>query len=239
VSSRREEKERRRQERMEREAAEARARQRRQRLSLVLGAVVATAVIVAGAIALASSGGGEEDAAPKREGGKTLPIPQRKTSDLQAAARAAGCRVQPVTPPASAQQHVQGRVNYPTNPPTGFNHNPEAASDGIYDPGKSPQTEQVVHAFEHGMVAIWYRPGTDSTRRSQLETLVNEPGARDRGPGYKQLLVENRTNMPFAVAASAWTGLIGCPQFNDRIFDALRAFRDEYTNKAPEAEHDA
>jgi hypothetical protein len=50
--------------------------------------------------------------------------------------------------------------------------------------------------------------------------------------------------MPYAVAASAWnrepgefgTGrVLGCPRMNERVFDALRAFRDEHRGSGPEA----
>jgi hypothetical protein len=48
------------------------------------------------------------------------------------------------------------------------------------------------------------------------------------------LLFQNNTNMPYAVAATAWTHLLGCPAMNDKVFDAVRAFRAAYTDKAPE-----
>ena len=48
------------------------------------------------------------------------------------------------------------------------------------------------------------------------------------------LLFQNNTNMPYAVAATSWTRLLGCKTFNPRIFDAIRAFRTEYVDKAPE-----
>jgi hypothetical protein len=52
--------------------------------------------------------------------------------------------------------------------------------------------------------------------------------------GYKTLLFENQTNMTAAVAATAWDQQLTCPQWNDRVFDAMRAFRREYVDKAPE-----
>ena len=38
-----------------------------------------------------------------------------------------------------------------------------------------------------------------------------------------------------AVAATAWQHLLGCKTFNDRTFDALRAFRAQYAGKGPES----
>ena len=40
--------------------------------------------------------------------------------------------------------------------------------------------------------------------------------------------------MPFAVAATSWTHLLGCAKMNDKVFDAIRAFRDKYVDTAPE-----
>jgi hypothetical protein len=49
--------------------------------------------------------------------------------------------------------------------------------------------------------------------------------------------------MPFAVAATAWnadpqplgTGrTLGCPEYNEKVLDALRAFRDEHRGNGPE-----
>ena len=54
-------------------------------------------------------------------------------------------------------------------------------------------------------------------------------------PGYKTLLFQNNTNMPFAIAATAWGQLLGCPAFNPKIFDALRDFRLAYLDKGPES----
>ena len=55
-----------------------------------------------------------------------------------------------------------------------------------------------------------------------------------RPPGYHMVLFQNNTNMPYAVGATAWTRLLGCKTFNPKIFDAIRAFRTEYVDKAPE-----
>jgi hypothetical protein len=63
-------------------------------------------------------------------------------------------------------------------------------------------------------------------------TLFNEKvnGAE----GYHTLLFENNTNMPYAVAATGWTQMLGCKTMNPKVFDAIRAFRARYTDKGPE-----
>jgi hypothetical protein len=36
------------------------------------------------------------------------------------------------------------------------------------------------------------------------------------------------------VAATAWGHLLGCPEINDQVPAAVRAFRDAYRGKGPE-----
>jgi len=62
----------------------------------------------------------------------------------------------------------------------------------------------------------------------QMRTLFAEQGS------YHDLLFENNTKMPYQVAATAWTHLIGCTRVTPQMWDALRAFRITYTDKAPE-----
>ena len=52
--------------------------------------------------------------------------------------------------------------------------------------------------------------------------------------GYHLLLYENTTGMDAAVAATAWDRLLACPEMNDQVFDALRAFRTAFVDKGPE-----
>ena len=49
------------------------------------------------------------------------------------------------------------------------------------------------------------------------------------------LILMQNPEMPFAVAATGWTQLIGCDGFEGQpTFDALRAFRDQYLARGPE-----
>ncbi len=56
----------------------------------------------------------------------------------------------------------------------------------------------------------------------------------DTENGYHLLLFQNQTNMPYAVAATAWDHLIGCETFNAKTLKALDVFRKTYVDKAPE-----
>jgi uncharacterized protein DUF3105 len=231
VSSRQQEKEARRQERLAREAEEKRRAERNRRLQIVGGVILGVAVIAAIVIAVVAGSGGSDDSKAKSSGKanpevKAVPLPPRKTTDLFAAAKAAGCVVR--TFPNEGRQHITGKGTYKTNPPTSGNHNPVPAEDGDYSGQQTPAPENYVHTLEHGRIEFQYAPGTPAKVIGQLRTLFAEQGS------YHDLLFQNNTNMPYQVAATAWTHLIGCKQVNDKIWDALRAFRIRYTDQAPE-----
>lgn len=48
------------------------------------------------------------------------------------------------------------------------------------------------------------------------------------------ILTPNDTGMRFEVAATAWRHRLGCTEMNDRVYDALRAFRERYRDRGPE-----
>lgn len=232
MSSRQEEKAARRAEREAREKAEAAKAARTRRLQLVAGGVLAVAAIAAVVVALAGGGGDSgSDSGDAAEASASVPIPARKVNDLDAAVKAAGCELRSFE--SEGREHSEDTfTGYKTNPPTSGTHNPVAAEDGIYPPGNEPAVNNWVHALEHGRIIYQYKPGTPKRRADQLETLVNEDfrGAS----GYHQMAMQNNSEMPYAVAAVAWTRFVGCKEYTDEVFDAFRAFRDTYVDKAPE-----
>jgi hypothetical protein len=234
MASRQEEKQRRREQRIAEEERARVAARRARRLQMVGGGVLVAAVVVVAAVLIASGGGSSGGTTPSASKGASVPIPApgplATAGKLRQAATAAGCVAK--TFPDEGNTHTTSPVTYKTNPPTSGNHNPIPAQDGIYNPGNTPTKEHFVHTLEHGRIEIQYRPGTPKHTRDQLETLFNEP--MHGLPGYKMLLFENNTNMPYAIAATAWTHLLGCPRMNNKVFDAIRAFRAAYTDKAPE-----
>jgi hypothetical protein len=227
MSSRAEEKERRRQERLAAEQAAQKSAATRKRLGLVGGGVLAIA-IVAVLVLVVFAGGGDEAGGGERAGGAA--IPARQIENLNEAARAAGCEVQ--THKAAGRGHTGETVKYETNPPTSGDHDPTPAQDGVYAAGNPPDVEASVHSLEHGRILIQYKKGTPARTVGQLETLFDEE-VKGSG-GYHTLLFENQTNMPYAVAATAWTQSLTCDAMNDKVFDALRAFRQQYVDKGPE-----
>ena len=156
--------------------------------------------------------------------------PPVKVKSLAAAAKAAGCTVS--SPRIEGAQHETKEftaADYATNPPTSGNHAPDYYQDGVYAPGTTPDLGMLVHTLEHGRIDLQYKPGAPAATVARLEKLVDELDG-----GYHMLLVQNGTRMPYDVAATAWGHLIACPKMNDRVFDAIRAFRNDYVDKGPE-----
>jgi uncharacterized protein DUF3105 len=239
VSSRQEEKQKRREERLAREAAEKAAAARRQRMTMA-GAVLAGVAVIAVVVLLVSGalGGGDggdgESAAdvPSSEelAEQNITLPEQQIGDLNAAAKAAGCKV--TNPPIEGRNHENKdftEADYKTNPPTSGNHFPEWYQDGVYQPGGTPNLGMLVHTLEHGRIDVQYKPGTPTHTVSELESLLAE-----QSDGYHMLLFENTTDMPAQIAATAWGHSLTCPQFNNQVFDAIRTFRAQYIDKGPE-----
>jgi Protein of unknown function (DUF3105) len=232
MSSRQEEKERRRRERMEREQAEQSAAARRKRLQYVFGGLLSVLIVAAvAALALgAVGGGGGGNGEAQKPDANAAKIPAQTQTDLKKAAEAAGCKL--VNAPIEGNTHETKNFkasDYKTNPPTSGNHNPVWYQDGIYAPGDVPRLGMIVHPLEHGRIELQYKPGTPQNTVDQLEALV---GQQDNG--YHMLMFENTTKMPYAVAAASWGHYVGCPAMNDKVFDALRTFHDQYIDKGPE-----
>jgi hypothetical protein len=233
MSSRKEQKEKLRQERLAREAAAKAGERRRRMMGYGVGGALAAAAIAAVVVAIAAGGGGDDKNKPKSAPSNTVAIPAQKITNLDAAAKAAGCTLRTFTPGPNDRQHVEGTVQYKQNPPVFGPHNPVWASDGDYVGQGAPPTEKLVHPLEHGRVIVWYKPTLPPREISQLETLFSEP-MEGKPEGYKQILVE-RPSLPGAVAASAWGQQLVCPKFNDKVFDAIRSFRVAYVDKGPES----
>jgi hypothetical protein len=235
VSHRQEEKQRRREEREARERAERARAARRQRMQIAIGALVAAAAVAVVVLLVSGTIGGSDDpgdeAAATPEPAANVTIPEQEIGDVDEAAKAAGCKLtHPEIEGATHEDRTFTAQDYKTNPPTSGNHfPPPAATDGVYEPGNTAPLGELVHSLEHGRINIQYKRGTSSETIAQLETL-----AAQMSEGYHLLVYENPTDMPSAVAATAWGHSLTCPEMNDKVFDAIRTFRDEYIDKGPE-----
>ncbi len=231
MSSRQEEKARRRREREEAERKAAAASARTRRLQIVGGVVLALAVVVVAAVLLAGGGGDSGD-----EGGvattasTNVTLPARKIENLEEAAKAGGCTLKSY--PIEGSTHVEGKVTYKTNPPTSGDHNVVPSEDGIYRPGNSPEKEHFVHSLEHGRIEFQYQPGAPQQTIDTLAAIFNEPV--NGTAGYHALVFENNTGMKAPIVATAWGHMISCDDLSSPAIDALRAFRERYTDKGPE-----
>jgi hypothetical protein len=236
VASRQDEKEARRRERLEREQKEAAAASRRRRLQLAGGVLLGIAAVAAIAVALVvATGGGDDKGSAQAPSGSAdaaaAKLPEQQTSDYEAAAKAAGCTLtNPAYEGAGHEQKNFKPSDYKTNPPTSGTHFPEWYDDGVYEPGTTPNLGMLVHTLEHGRIDVQYAKGTPAATVAQLEALLAE-----QNDGYHMLLFQNTTDMKAAVAATAWTHSLTCPEMNDKVFDAIRTFRARYIDKGPES----
>jgi Protein of unknown function (DUF3105) len=234
MASRQQEKERRRQERLERESKEQAAALRKRRLVLVSAVVAGIALVAAVGVFAFGGGGGSGgsggDGPSQAASTSDVKLPEQQTSDMAAAAKAAGCKL--TNPAYEGNTHSTKEFaasDYKTNPPTSGAHNPEWYEDGVYEPGTTPELGKLVHPLEHGRIEVQYKKGTDAETVGKLEALLAE-----QSDGYHMLLFENTTGMDAAVAATAWTHSVTCPEMNDKVFDAIRTFRARYIDKGPE-----
>ena len=208
----------------ERSDAERSESDRRRISQLITFAVVAVAVTIVWIVAVTSGNGGglhPTGGSPDVYPPATILPPGERS--LSRAAAKAGCTVRSF--PNFGREHTTKRVRYRTNPPTSGPHNPVPAEDGIYD--DPPPTEKLVHSLEHGRVIFQFEIGAPARVRGQLKALVKED------PRHV-ILTANQTAMPFEVAATAWRHYVGCRTVNGATFDALRDFKIQYRDQAPE-----
>jgi hypothetical protein len=254
MASRKEEKERLREERLAAQKRQKSSEQTRQRLAMVGAGVILLAVVVGLVVVIAGSGGGDT----KKSGKVTYseashiqfnsgnpndipgddrtgtPPPELKIGNLQAAAKKANCDLKldlpdegntHIGPPKEAEKNLP---DYKTNPPTSGDHVDPGyqQADGAYTEYPSPVL--TVHSLEHGRIDIQYSP--DLAEKDQLAL----KGVFDDSPDG--MLLFPNPDMPYEVAATAWTQMIGCDSYEgDATLDAIRDFRDTYRGRGPEA----
>ena len=246
MSSRKQEKERLRDARMEAEREAMRADRKRLWLGYAVAGVLAGAVLVAIVIIIAR--GGEDD--PVSEGGgaagidmtsgtvpKDVEPDEREGAELpegvlgaslEQAAEEAGCELQQDLEDEGASHLAQDAElpDYGTNPPTSGDHSPEPLADGAYSTTPSPLN--YVHSLEHGRVELQYDSKLPQADQLELKGLF------DADPNG--MLMFPNSELDGAIAASAWTQLLSCPDYEgEATLRALAAFRDAYRGQGPEA----
>ena len=233
-----------RKERLRKERIKAEKHERaEQRRNMILGYGVAgllTLLVIAGVgYVIANSGGGEasEGAHILAVSGDTLGLapderngsdpPEQQEFDVNAAAEAAGCVLREDLP-EEGNTHLEEdapRPKYDTNPPTSGDHSPVPQADGAYS--EAADELNYLHSMEHGRVIIHYDPELPERQQLELRGLYDEL--------YSGALFFPNSEMPYAVAASAWRNLLGCKRYTGApTLDAIRAFGIEYWGEGPE-----
>ncbi|WP_031106809.1 DUF3105 domain-containing protein [Streptomyces sp. NRRL S-146] len=165
--------------RKERIEAMRRAEQARERRNRIL-TITLTTVIVAG---LVGWGAYAVNSANEKEEQKTAaakkPVSGEKTWDKK----------------KLTQNHVQGTVDYPMNPPVGGDHNQAwMTCDGtVYT--KPINKENAVHSLEHGAVWITYN---DKAAEADIKSLS------DKVSKTPYTLMSPATDQPGPIMLSAW-----------------------------------
>jgi Protein of unknown function (DUF3105) len=254
MTTRREERERIRQERLAAQQAAASSEKRRLYLGYAVAGVIVVAIVAGIVVAIGGSGGGGDGASSEdfpelayvqpnigavpdymepdgRDGTDPPPLQQ---GDLEAAAEAANCDLQlNLDDEGNTHFDDEDRVpNYQTNPPTSGDHYGvlnETASGALADGAylNTPPVARVVHSMEHGRILIQYSP--DLSEEEQLEI----KGVFEESP--QGVLMFPNPDMPYDVAVTAWTQLVGCRDYQGpETLDVIRDFRDIYRQKCCE-----
>lgn len=235
--------------RQERIAAEQAEKSGRSRLYLGYGIAAAVVIAIVVVVIVIASGGGEDSSAVtgKQDGGGAhinvnqqvgntngvppderagiLP-PAPKVTDLKTAAKQAGCTLQ-LKLPDEGHTHIppsSPEPNYKTNPPTSGEHvePPFQQADGAYS--EEPKAIDYVHSLEHGRLEIQYSPDLPEQAQLELKGLYDTM--------YGATLLFPNEKMPYEVAATTWTNLLGCKKYKGSItLDAIRAFGKETWGK--------
>ncbi len=233
MADRKQERERLREIRREAEEREAREQRRRLLLGYAVAGVLGAAVLVGIVIVIVSGGGGSggvtEDSFINTDSGDTngvppdgrtgTPPPPVETTNLRQAARQAGCDLQ-LNLRDEGNTHIpvgSDAPEYQTNPPTSGDHveAPFMQADGAY--AEMPDTINFVHSLEHGRLEIQYSPDLPEADQLELKGLY--------ATIYGATLLFPNPQMPYEVAATTWTNMIGCDTYRGaQTLDAIRAF---------------
>lgn len=234
ANRREEERERLRQAREQRETKEDKSGRRRLIAVYAVSGAIALAVL-AGVVSVIASSGDESGGASahiNQESGSTnafepdqregAAVPAAQTTDLQKAAKKAGCVLR-LELEDEGHTHIAPDAeppDYKTNPPNSGNHaeSPYQQADGAYS--EMPDEIFLVHSLEHGRMQIQYSPDLPEEEQLELKGLYDTM--------FGGTLFFPNPDMEYAVAATTWTNLLGCPEYKGQAtLDAIRAFGKE------------
>lgn len=257
MSGRKEQRERLRQERLAAQQAQASSGRKRLIAGYAAAGLIVAAILVGVVVVIASGGSDgrpgvdaegnefpenayvefEIGAVPEGielDGREGTPPPPLEEGDLAAAAKAADCELR-LDLPEEGNKHLSNPdvpgVEYETSPPTSGDHyagnetGSGALAGGAYL--EYPPVGRILHGMEHGRIIIQYSPDLPEEDQLELKGLFEE--------SPEGVVLTPNPNMPYEVAATAWTQLVGCDSYEGRAtLDVLRDFRDAYRFRGPE-----
>jgi hypothetical protein len=189
-----------------------------------VAAILASLLLVVACVFVACGGGDESSTTSTAADGETL------QGDPEAGTETASC-----TPIQDADVQLGGThldkdftaSDYPTNPPTGGDHNPNPLQAGTYyeDP---PRLGEAVHLLEHGAVIGW----TNNISEADLKAVEDEFNAIFQD-GYYQLAVVENPDLDVPFALSAWGALQTCEKVDTSV---IRPFVEEWYASPKSAE---
>jgi hypothetical protein len=196
-------------------------------IAVVIGVVVIAGIVVA-VVSSGGGGGGESSHIDLQSGSSNGVQPDDRTgvkpvnvkdTNLPQAAKQAGCVLR-LHLKDEGHEHIppgSEAPDYKTNPPTSGNHvePPYQQADGAYT--EMPLPIDFVHSLEHGRMEIQYSPELPEEAQLELKGLYETM--------YGGTLLFPNDEMPFEVAATTWTNLLGCKKYEgQKTLDAIAAF---------------
>jgi hypothetical protein len=110
-------------------------------------------------------------------------------------------------------------------PPT-FGPSDRPAAPAVYR--AAPPPRRLAAALRRGIVVLQYRRAVARTAVSELELILREDPQRS-------IVTPDGTGMRYAVAATAWRRLLGCPRATPAALTATRLFVARYRGQGPDA----
>ena len=126
----------------------------------------------------------------------------------------------PVSLGSSHLSSLGETFNYASATPTSGTHAPRAPGCGVLFGGLS--LEFAVHALEHGVVVVWYRPDLEADVLPELTSMIQQWDSH--------VIVASNPRIPEPLVATAWNRL---KRF-DAVGPDVAEFIDVYRRRGPE-----